>query len=181
MSIFNYYTSGQVEQIVKSLTILVDTREKENGHILEYFNKKKVRYQEKALRSGDYSVLLPSNEALGFPLPQTLNKAIDGGLFIERKNSLEELSGNLGRFRDRFEAEWERMKDAEKHLIIESGSWEDIIRGNYDSKVTPKAYYNSLLTFQSRYGLHIHFVRPLVTGALIRGICENKVKEVFQL
>lgn len=178
---FNYYTAKQVEDIVKDMIILVDTREKENAHILDYFNKKKVYYTERALESGDYSVMLPANETLGFTLPQTLNKPIFGGLFIERKNSLEELAGNLGRFRDRFENELQRMKGAEKHLIIEGGSWEDINRGNYDAGVTPKAYYNSLLTFQSRYDLHIHFVRPLMTGPLIRGICENKIKEVFQL
>ena len=178
---FAYYTAKQVDEIIKGMTILVDTREKENAHILDYFAQKKVCYTERALESGDYSVMLPANETLGFTLPQTLNKPIYGGLFIERKNSLEELAGNLGRFRDRFENELQRMKGAEKHLIIESGSWEDIIRGNYNAGVGAKAYYNSLLTFQSRYDLHIHFVRPKVTGSLIRGICENKIKEVFQL
>lgn len=163
------------------MTILVDTREKVNEHILAWFEKKGVAFKDKALESGDYSVMLPPCEELGFRLPQTLNKPIEGGLFIERKNSLEELAGNLGRFRDRFEAELQRMKGAEKHLIIENGSWQDIMQHNYDSKVGATAYYNSLLTFQSRYNLHIHFVPPTYTGCLIKGICENKIKEVFQL
>ena len=132
---FNYYTDNQVNQFVKSMTVLVDTREKANEHIIEYFEKKSVAYKSKALESGDYSVLIPAFPEMGLPLPQTLNKPIDGGLFIERKNSLEELAGNLGRFRDRFEAELQRMKNAEKHLIIESGSWQDIILGHYDSKI----------------------------------------------
>lgn len=178
---FNYYTDNQVNQFVKSMTVLVDTREKANKHIINYFNEKSVAYKSKALESGDYSVLIPAFPEMGLPLPQTLNKPIDGGLFIERKNSLEELAGNLGRFRDRFEAELQRMKNAEKHLIIESGSWQDIILGNYDSNLGAKAYYNSLLTFISRYNLHIHFTTPKFAGCLIRGICENKIKEVFQL
>lgn len=178
---FNYYTDNQVNQFVKSMTVLVDTREKANEHIIEYFEKKSVAYKSKALESGDYSVLIPAFPEMGLPLPQTLNKPIDGGLFIERKNSLEELAGNLGRFRDRFEAELQRMKNAEKHLIIESGSWGDIMLGNYDSNLGAKAFYNSLLTFISRYNLHIHFTTPKYAGCLIRGICENKIKEVFQL
>ena len=178
---FNYYTDNQVNQLVKAMTVLVDTREKANEHIIEYFEKKSVAYKSKALESGDYSVFIPAFPEMGLPLPQTLNKPIDGGLFIERKNSLEELAGNLGKFRDRFEAELQRMKNAEKHLIIESGSWQDIILGHYDSKIGNKAYYNSLLTFISRYNLHIHFTTPKYAGCLIRGICENKIKEVFQL
>lgn len=161
--------------------MLVDTREKANEHIINYFNEKGVAYKTKALESGDYSVLLPAFPEMGLPLPQTLNKPIDGGLFIERKNSLEELAGNLGKFRDRFEAELQRMKNAEKHLIIEGGSWGDIMLGNYDSNLGAKAFYNSLLTFISRYNLHIHFTTPKFAGCLIRGICENKIKEVFQL
>lgn len=178
---FAYYTDKQVNEIIKSMVILVDTREKANEHIINYFESKKVQYKDKALESGDYSVLIPPLADLGIVLPQTLNKPIDGGLFIERKNSLEELAGNLGKYRDRFEAELQRMKNAEKHLIIESGSWGDIMLGNYDSNLGAKAFYNSLLTFISRYNLHIHFTTPKFAGCLIRGICENKIKEVFQL
>lgn len=178
---FAYYTDKQVNEIIKAMTVLVDTREKANEHIINYFESKGVAYKSKALESGDYSVLIPPLAELGIMLPQTLNKPIDGGLFIERKNSLEELAGNLGKYRDRFEAEMQRMKNAEKHLIIEGGSWADIIMHQYDSSLGEKAYYNSLLTFISRYNLHIHFTTPKYTGCLIRGICENKIKEVFQL
>lgn len=178
---FNYYTETQVNQIVKEMVILIDTREKANEHIIEYFDKRRIQYKSKALDSGDYSVLIPAFPEMGLMMPQTLNKPIDGGLFIERKNSLEELAGNLGRFRDRFEAELQRMKNAEKHLIIESGSWADIMLGNYDANLGKKAYCSSLLTFVSRYSLHIHFTTPKFVGSLIKGICENKIKEVFQL
>lgn len=178
---FAYYTDKQVNDIIKSMTVLVDTREKANEHIINHFESKGVAYKSKALESGDYSVLIPPLPELGIMLPQTLNKPIDGGLFIERKNSLEELAGNLGKYRDRFEAELQRMKNAEKHLIIEGGSWSDIITHRYDSSLGEKAYCNSLLTFTSRYNLHIHFTTPKYSGSLIRGICENKIKEVFQL
>lgn len=181
MDSLSYFTDRQVTEIVKSLVFLVDTREKENSHILQYFDNKKVTYQTKALESGDYSVLIPPNPDFGILVPQTFNKPIQSGIFIERKNSLEELAGNLGRNRDRFEAELERMKGAEKHLIIEDGSWEKIIKGEYNSLVTPLSYFNSLLTFQSRYGLHIHFVDKRFSGSIMRGILENKVKEVYQL
>lgn len=181
MDSLSYFTDGQVKKIISSLVYLVDTREKENKHILNYLDKKKVMYETRALESGDYSVKIPPSEELGIRLPQVFNKPIINGIFIERKNSLEELSGNLGKNRDRFEAELERMKGGEKHLIVEDGSWEKIMNGQYNSLLTPVSFYHSLLTFQTRYNLHIHFIEKRFSGVLIKGILENKVKEVYRL
>lgn len=125
--------------------------------------------------------MIPADAELGIPLPITFNKPVAGGIYIERKGSLEELSGNLGRLRDRFEAELERMKGAEKHLIVEDGSWERIWRGEYNARLTRESFYQSLLTFQTRYGLHVHFVQRQYSGILIRGILERKVKEYFAM
>lgn len=181
MTLPYYYTDGQAKEIIKSLVYLVDTREKANLHILDYFNEKKLKYKTRSLISGDYSVMIPQNCELGIMMDTYLNLDTTDGILIERKNSLEELAGNLGRNRDRFESELERMKKAEKHLIIENGSWLKIMRGQYTSEVTSSAYYNSLLTFQTRYGLHIHTIDKIASGAIIRGILDNKVKEMLNL
>lgn len=181
MDRLNYYTKGQVKRILDSLVFLVDTREKENAHILRYFQNKHKIYAQRALASGDYSVMIPPDAELGIDVPITFNKPVEGGVYIERKGSLEELAGNLGRLRDRFESELERMKNAEKHLIVEGGSWTRILAGDYNAKVSKESYYHSLLTFQTRYGLHIHFVPKENCGALICGILENKIKEFYAL
>ena len=36
------YTDKELEQLVKSIVILVDTREKQNAHIIEWLDKKKI-------------------------------------------------------------------------------------------------------------------------------------------
>lgn len=47
-----------MDELISSMVILVDTREKVNDHILEYFDKKSITYKKKALDYGDYSLSL---------------------------------------------------------------------------------------------------------------------------
>ena len=163
------------------MVVLIDTREKENGHIVSYLEKKKIAYKNRALPAGDYSVMIPGNKDLGIMRDIYLNLDKDGGILIERKNSAEELAGNLGRNRDRFENELEKMKGAEKHLIIEKGNWSDIFAGRYNSAITSAAYRGSLVTFMSRYGLHVHFVDKATSPAFIVEILGRKIKETLNI
>ncbi len=176
-----YYTESEARQILRSLVYLIDTREQANGHITEYWDKKKLSYKERALPCGDYSVMIPRNENLGIVKDVYLNLDKDNGILVERKNSLEELAGNLGKNRDRFENELEKMKGAEKHLVIESGSWVDVHNGRYNSLVTATSYKGSLLAFMSRYNLHVHFVDRATSPALIVEILRNKVKQILNI
>ena len=66
-------------------------------HITSYFDKAKIPYKKKALQYGDYSFLIPKNEDLSIPRDLVFHNEI----VIERKGSLEELSGNLTKERDR--------------------------------------------------------------------------------
>ena len=85
--------------MVKSLVVLVDTREKSNNHITEWFSKKKIPYESKALSNGDYSFYIPKQPELNIDRSMLFDKET----MIERKASLDELSGNLAQNRDRFE------------------------------------------------------------------------------
>ena len=96
------YTDKQQEELLSSITIIVDTREKENKNIIDYFEKKKIRYNKKTLDYGDYSFFLPQNIELSIPRDLYFDKKIA----IERKMSLEELSGNFSQHRDRSEKEF---------------------------------------------------------------------------
>ena len=51
-----------MEELISSMTILVDTREQKNNHITDYFDRKKINYKRKALNYGDYSFMIPANE-----------------------------------------------------------------------------------------------------------------------
>ena len=95
------YTDKELAELISSMVILIDTREKKCEHITNYFDRKKVVYKKKALDFGDYSFMIPKNEALSIPRDLYFNRKT----CIERKASLEEISGNLTKGRDRFEKE----------------------------------------------------------------------------
>lgn len=181
MNALSYFTEGQVKKILSSLVFLTDTREQKNDHIIDYFNSKGLNHEKRGLDSGDYSIMIPAIPELGIVVPQAFNKPIPGGIFIERKGSLDELAGNLGVYRERFTNEMERMKQAEKHLLIEDGNWEQISAHNYRSQLKPESYLNSLVIFATRYNLKIHFVSKAMSGEMIRRILVAKVKETFRL
>ena len=57
------YTDKELVELISSMVILIDTREKKCEHITGYFDRKKVTYKKKALDFGDYSFMIPRNEA----------------------------------------------------------------------------------------------------------------------
>ncbi len=61
------YTDKEMEELISSIVILIDTREKVNSHITDYFDRKGIPYKKKALDYGDYSFMIPANEKLSIP------------------------------------------------------------------------------------------------------------------
>lgn len=117
--------------------IAIDTREK----IPFQFNKSKncAGSVKVALKTGDYSIL-----------------GLENHVIIERKKSVLELCGNLGKNRERFMAEMERMKEIpHKFLIIEEN-----LSQIYNLKFTKfpvEAILGSLAKLMLQYNLHIIF------------------------
>lgn len=93
------FSVEELKKLTKSLVVLVDSREKKNDHILSYFTKQGVAYQKTKLDYGDYSFYIPA-AAAGEDI------YFHRDIVIERKASLEELSGNLAQERERFEKEF---------------------------------------------------------------------------
>lgn len=148
------YTDKQKTELLKSITILIDTREKENKHIVEYLDKKNIAHKSKALEQGDYSFFLPTNEELSIPRDLYFDKDI----VIERKASLEELSGNFAQNRDRFEKELSTYK-GQMHLVIEGADYHDIYNGNYKTQYNSKSYLGSLHSFSNKYSFPFMFMK----------------------
>ena len=140
ITVFNQYkyTDKEIEEIIKSMVILIDTREKKMDHITQYFDKAKIPYKKKALPYGDYSFLVPKNENLSIPRDLIFYNDI----VIERKGSLEELSGNLTKERDRLEKEL-ALAPKNKVLIIENANYSDVVNGNYKTEYNNKSYWAS--------------------------------------
>lgn len=148
------YTDKELEQLLKSMVILIDSREKVNKHITDWFDKKKVPYKTMCLPSFDYSFMLPKNEELDIEFDQIFWN----DCAIERKGSLEELSGNFSQGRNNFNDEFSRSRCKRKHLLIENGSYHDILTGNYNTKYNSKSYLGSLHSFETKYDLHVRFM-----------------------
>lgn len=130
------YTEAEEKELLSSIVILVDTKEKVNNHITDYFDAHGIPYKKKALQNGDYSFYVPKNEKLSIMRDTYFNDEI----FIERKANLEELSANLSAERARFEKEMATAKAKKKYLLIENAGYEDVVNGNYDTQYNKKSY-----------------------------------------
>lgn len=140
--------------MLKSVTVLVDTREKCAGHITSYFEKHHIPYKRKGLTALDYSFYLPQNEELGIVKDLYFTKDIA----FERKASLEELSVNLTKNRTRFEEEMATATTLYKYLIIENANYFDVANGNYRSEYNSKSFLGTLHSFNHKYDLQIVFM-----------------------
>lgn len=149
------YTEAEEKELLSSIVILVDTKEKVNNHITDYFDAHGIPYKKKALQNGDYSFYVPKNEKLSIMRDTYFNDEI----FIERKANLEELSANLSAERARFEKEMTTAKAKKKYLLIENAGYEDVVNGNYDTQYNKKSYLGSIHSFNHKYDLQIVFMK----------------------
>ncbi len=156
------FTLDEIKKLSKSMLVLVDSREKENRHILDYFDKNGIRYRKVKLDYGDYSFMLPS--------PSQEDIYFHREIVIERKSGLEELSGNLGKERDRFEREMLRAcKDGCKvYLLVENPrGYNAIMEHDYHTEFKPLQYVTSLKSFENKYNLNIQFIDKRYAGYII--------------
>lgn len=175
-------SGASVEKLVKQVVVLIDTREQENNHIIQYLDKKGIAHQTRKLDQGDYSAILKANAELGLPFDVSLEKEIA----IERKgssgNGLTEIAGNFTTGRQAFENEFIRAAQNVKnfYLIVENGSWESINAHKYRSEMNPKALYNSLISWRRKYGFHIDFVQSDNVGEHIMKLISATLKKMLE-
>jgi ERCC4-type nuclease len=155
------FTETEVKKLLSSIVILVDTREQENKHIIDYFDTKKIPHEEKKLDYGDYSAYLPKNEEFGIYRDLYLPAA------IERKNSVDELVSTI-KDRTRFENELIRAQRFPFLILVEDADgYEKIIKGDYRSEYAARSLLASLKAFEARYGFSTVFVAPRAAGNFI--------------
>ena len=156
------YTKDEIEALVKTIVVLIDTREQKNIHITDYLDKIKVPYKEMALDHGDYSFYIPKNEAYGI----TRDLYFTDIVTVERKGCLEELSGNFCNGRARIEEEFTRKK-GRMYLMVEDATYEDIVRHNYDTQYNPVSFIATIDTFEARYNIQTSFISKVAAGYFI--------------
>lgn len=169
--------NANIDKLLGELVVLIDTREQKNQHITNYFDKKGIKYKVQKLDYGDYSCMLPKNESLGLPFDITLENVIA----IEKKNSLEEVAGNLTNGRQAFENEFIRSQKCKRFvLLIENGSWDKIRKKQYEHDFGNKAFYNSLLSWSEKYNFRIDFVEREATALHILEIFKLALKHCLE-
>lgn len=170
------FATDEIKKLTKSIIVLVDSREKKNTHILDYFKKQGISYQVSKLEYGDYSFMIPASAA-GEDI------YFHQDCVIERKGSLEELSGNLTQERDRFEKEFLKAGNdgCKVYLMVEApGGYSDIIGHKYRTEFAPAAFMASLKTWESRFGCNVQFIAPEYAGYYITSTFQYFAREILK-
>lgn len=161
----------EVSAVLKSLKILVDTREHPNTKFVKRIKSMGVPAEWHKLDFGDYSASVKLLNGADYSLETTV--------CIERKMDIDELCGCFCKGRARFTREFERTKEAgaKIYLLIEGASWEKIYRHNYMSLMTPNALAASITAWLTRYNCVLIFCQPETSGRLIKEILYREMKE----
>ena len=170
------FSVEDIKKFAKSMVILVDSREKKNSHIIDYFKKQGISYKSEKLDYGDYSFMIPA-VAAGEDI------YFHKDIIIERKASLEELSGNLAQKRQQFETEFLKAKsdNCKSYLMIEApGGYSDIIGHKYRTEFTPTCFMASLKTWEHRFDTNIQFISPEYSGYYIVSTFQYFCREVLK-
>lgn len=157
------YSQKETETLLKSMAVVVDTREQVWSHIESGLKLLKYPCERGKLDFGDYTCKLP--DLGGGPV------IFSDEIVIERKANLDEIATNFTVGRRRFEAEFIRAKASgvKVFLMIENASWADVLTGNYHSQLKPNAFSAALMSWQAKYNLTIMFVRPEDSARIIAG------------
>lgn len=162
---------------MKNIVVLIDSRERSNKWITDYYNKHRIKYEVMALPAGDYSFRVDAIPELGIDYPLFFYN----DLMLERKNSLEELSGCFTQTRERFNDEWSRCYADRKYLLIENASYDDIVEGRYNTQYNKKSYLSSLHSFETKYDIHVVFMKDRnYTPIYILGLFQYYLRHVIK-
>lgn len=154
------YNDKEINELVKSMVIICDTRENNSMHILNYFNQKKVPYEIRKIDTGDYSFKLPANPELGIMRDTYFNS------FVERKNSVDEICGNLQKdTQQAFINELIRSQGSRFVIFVEDEHFDNnLAQGKYRSKYDPKALKGRLESLKVKYNFEIVPMDKMMIG-----------------
>lgn len=145
------YTDKELDAILKTLTIIMDTREKSSMHIIEYFKQKNIPMKIKKLDVGDYSFMIPANPEMGIARDIYFNS------YVERKNGVDEITGNLQKdTQQAFINELIRSQGSKFVLFVEELDFDEkVMKGQYRSRYDAKALRGRLESLKAKYNFEI--------------------------
>lgn len=177
------FTDTEIKKLLKeNFMILYDTREQVNEHVLYYFDSKSIPYKKQKIDEGDYTAIITARPEMG------INRDLYFPIGVERKNSIDELAGNLAEKTDtrddiRFERELMRakVKNIKMFLIIEDpDGLENIRNGNYRSQYNKKAFMGKFSSINDKYLNGTVFCGNKLTGYHIYRILYYAVRNYLK-
>ena len=107
---------AEKKNFMKRITVLIDTREQKNGHIIKALDAWGILHESRKLDYADYSFLADG-------------KDFSASCVIERKANVNEIYGNITSDRERIEKELDTISRNARQcvLLLENcGSWEEL-------------------------------------------------------
>lgn len=166
-------TIPEMESALKTLTVLVDTREQDTPLFRKRMKRVGFPTKRQKLDFGDYSCSV---------MADGVECNLSASFAIERKMSLDELAACYTTGRKRFEREFERARQAgaKVYLLIEGASWEGAYGGKYRSRMHPRALIASMVAWLARYNCQLLMCKAETTPELIHDICYREAKEYLE-
>lgn len=168
MNINFKFSDTEINKLLKeNFLILYDTRERENQWVLDYFDKKKIKYKKQKIDEGDYTAIITKRPEMG------IYRDLYFPVAVERKASVDELANNLGEKKEdsrdvpRLVRELQRAKTkgTKIFLIVEDiDTMNKIKAGDYRSQYQPKAFLGKLSSMQDLYLSDTIFTNNSNTG-----------------
>ena len=177
------FTETEIKKLLKeNLVIIFDTREQQNLHILDYFDLKKINYKKQKIDEGDYTAIITKCPKMG------IYRDLYFPIGVERKNSVDELAGNLAEEKDtrddlRLIRELRRAKEKgiKMFLVIEDEHGRKNIKtGNYRSLYKPVSFMARLRSLQDQFLNGTVFVNKNDSGEEIFGILKYSVRNFLK-
>ena len=151
-------------------TVIQDTREKEGWYFSEY--DKCSGMESGTLKTGDYTL-----------------KGFEEMVCIERKASTSEIAQNLGKKKDPFQAEMDRMKEYPFAFLICEFSMDDLLRfpdgsnvpksARSQVRITGKYLLKCLVEFQLWYNVKILLCGSKKNAFLVTNSIFKRLNEMF--
>jgi len=154
---------------IPNYIVIKDTREKE-GYFFKKYDKCSGMVVE-TMKTGDYTI-----------------KGLEDVLCIERKASVEEIANNLGKKKNAFLSEMERMQEFKYSFMVLEFSMEDLLKFPENSKIpknklkqvriTGKYLLKSLVAFQLWYNTKIIFCGNKYNSFSVTSSIFKRVNEI---
>lgn len=161
------FTKTDIDYLIENnFMVICDTREQQNQHILDYFDRKKIPYKKQKIDEGDYTAVITKCPEKG------IYRDIYFKIAVERKNSVDEIASNLAEKTDtrddiRLTRELRRAKEKgiKMFLIIEDEKGlKKIKTGDYRSRYNPVAFTGQFKSLQDQFLNGASFVNKADSG-----------------